>query len=423
MITTDINYLSSKQQGIPDEVIAAVKGIVSDVKERGDEAVLEYTEKFDRVRIEKSELKVGWQEMRRAYNATPESLRSALKAASERIRAFQEMQLPEDRAIETAPGVCAGVKHDPIPSVGIYVPGGSASYPSTVLMTAMPAKVAKVGRVALFTPPGRDGRIPDSVLAAAYLAEVDEVFKAGGAQAIAAMAYGTGTIGKVEKIVGPGNIYVTAAKMLVSWDVSIDMPAGPSEVMIYAEGAQRVDWAALDVLAQAEHDPRARAIVVTTDRVFAEALKAEVERMAAGSPRREILEKSLQNAAIVVVADRQEGIKAINMMAPEHLQIVGDDLEEMVAQVRNAGAVFIGETTPVALGDYSAGTNHVLPTMGWARRASPLSVRDFLRTREYIRCTKEGLGSIANDAVIIATAEGLLNHARSVSARLDGGRD
>jgi histidinol dehydrogenase len=183
-----------------------------------------------------------------------------------------------------------------------------------------------------------------------------------------------------------------------------------------------VDWVALDVLAQAEHDPRARAIVVSTDRAFAEALKAEVERMAAGSPRREILEKSLQNAAIVVVADRQEAIKAINMMAPEHLQIVGDDLEEMVAQVRNAGAVFIGETTPVALGDYSVGTNHVLPTMGWARRASPLSVRDFLRTREYIRCTKEGLGSIANDAVIIATAEGLLNHARSVSARLDGGR-
>jgi hypothetical protein len=209
--------------------------------------------------------------------------------------------------------------------------------------------------------------------------------------------------------------------MLVSWDVSIDMPAGPSEVMIYAEGAQRGDWVALDVLAQAEHDPRARAIVVTADRVFAEALKAEVERMAAGSPRREILEKSLQNAAIVVVADRQEAIKAINMMAPEHLQIAGDDLEEMVAQVRNAGAVFIGETTPWALGDYSVGTNHVLPTMGWARRASPLSVRDFLRTREYIRCTKEGLGSIANDAVIIATAEGLLNHARSVSARLDGG--
>ncbi|HRR53907.1 MAG TPA: histidinol dehydrogenase, partial [Candidatus Methanomethylicus sp.] len=417
MIITDINYLSSKQQGIPDEVIAVVKGIVSDVKERGDEAVLEYTEKFDRVRIDKSELKVGWQEMRRAYGATPESLRSALKAASDRIRAFQEMQLPEDRAIETAPGVSAGVKHDPISSVGIYVPGGSAAYPSTVLMTAMPAKVAKVGRVALFTPPGRDGRIPDSILAAAYLAEVDEVFKAGGAQAIAAMAYGTGTIRRVEKIVGPGNIYVTAAKMLVSWDVSIDMPAGPSEVMIYAEGVQRADWVALDVLAQAEHDPRARAIVVTANRVFAEALKAEVERMAVGSPRREILERSLQNAAILVVADRQEAIKAINMMAPEHLQIVGDDLEEMVAQVRNAGAVFIGETTPVALGDYSVGTNHVLPTMGWAKRASPLSVRDFLRTREYIRCTKEGLGSIANDAVIIATAEGLLNHARSVSAR------
>ncbi len=422
MIIKDSDYILSKPQGIPDEVVAVVKEIVSNVKARGDEALLEYTERFDHVRIEKSGLKVSWQEMRRAYNATPEGLRSSLKGVSERIRAFQEMQLPEDRLIETAPGVQAGVKHDPIPSVGIYVPGGSAAYPSTVLMTAMPAKVAKVGRIALFTPPGRDGRVPDSILAAAYLAEIDEVFKVGGAQAIAAMAYGTPTIRNVEKIVGPGNVYVTAAKMLVSWDVAIDMPAGPSEIMIYAEGGERADWIALDVLAQAEHDPRARAIVVTTDRAFAETVNAEVQRMAAVSPRRDILERSLQNAAIVVVADRKEAIKAINTMAPEHLQIVGDDVEEMVAQVRSAGAVFIGNMTPVALGDYSAGTNHVLPTMGWAKRASPLSVRDFLRTREYLRCTKEGLESIANDAIVIATSEGLLNHARSVSARLDGGR-
>ncbi len=422
MIIADLNYVSSEQQGVPDEVVATVKAIVSDIKARGDEAVLEYTEKFDRVRMGKSDLKVSWQDMRRAYSEVPESLRSALKSVSERIRAFQEMQLPEDRSIETAPGVRVGVRHDPVPSVGIYVPGGSAAYPSTVLMTAIPAKVAKVGRVALFTPPGRDGKIPDSVLAAAYLAEVDEVFKIGGAQAIAAMAYGTDTIGKVEKIVGPGNIYVTAAKMLVSWDVAIDMPAGPSEVLIYAEGAERADWIALDILAQAEHDPRAKAMVVTMDRAFAERVKEDVERMAASSPRREILEKSLQNAAIIVVEDRQEAIKVINRMAPEHLQIVGDDLEEMIAQVRNAGAVFIGEETPVALGDYSAGTNHVLPTMGWAKRASPLSVRDFLRTREYVRCTKEGLNSIAEDAATIATSEGLLNHARSVSARLNGGQ-
>ncbi len=422
MIITDIkNYSAVKQQGIPDEVNATVRGIVADVRERGDEALREYTERYDRVQVGEAELKVSWQEMRRAYGEIPDSLRSALKRASERIRAFQEMQLPEDCSIETAPGVRVGVKYDPVPSVGIYVPGGSAAYPSTVLMTVVPAKVAKVGRVSLFTPPGKDGKVPNAVLAAAYLAEVDEVFMVGGAQAIAAMAYGTSAIRKVEKIVGPGNIYVTAAKMLVSGDVAIDMPAGPSEVLIYAEGAVKTEWIAFDMLAQAEHDPRARVTLVTADRALAEKVKSDVERLATESTRREILDKSLQQATLLVVEDREAAIRAINEVAPEHLQIIGDDTGEVLAQIRNAGAVFIGELTPVALGDYSAGTNHVLPTMGWAKRASPLSVRDFLRTHEYIKCTREGLEAVAEDTVVMAMSEGLMNHAKSVTVRLQKG--
>lgn len=422
MIITDVkNYPAAERQGIPDEVNLVVKGIVNDVRKRGDQALVEYTERFDRVKLGESELKVGWQELRRAYGEIPEALRSALKRSSERIRAFQEMQLPEDCSIETAPGVRVGVKHDPVPSVGVYVPGGSAAYPSTVLMTAIPAKVAKVGRVALFTPPGKDGKVPNAVLAAAYLAEVDEVFMVGGAQAIAAMAYGTRTVRKVEKIVGPGNIYVTAAKMLVSGDVAIDMPAGPSEVLIYAEGKVNAEWIAFDMLAQAEHDPRARVVFIATDRALAEMVKSDVERLAKESARKEILDKSLQQATLLVAANREEALSIINDIAPEHLQLIGDDVGEVLTQVRNAGAVFIGELTPVALGDYTAGTNHVLPTMGWAKRASPLSVRDFLRTREYIKCSREGLEAIAEDTVVMATSEGLMSHARSVAARLQKG--
>ncbi|MDD1766384.1 MAG: histidinol dehydrogenase [Candidatus Methanomethyliaceae archaeon] len=400
-------------------ILRAVGEIIRDVRTRGNAAILAYTEKFDGVRLSEGGLRVDQGELERAYRAIPEALRRALSNSAQRIRMFQERQMLEGFSIETAPGIEVGVIFDPVQSAGFYIPGGRAAYPSTVLMTALPAKVAGVDRRVLFTPPGRNGEVPMTILAAAHLAGVDEVYRVGGAQAIAAMAYGTSTIGKVEKIVGPGNIYVTAAKMIVSSEVGVDMPAGPSEVLIYAEDTDRADWIAADIMAQAEHDPMARALLVTPNRTLAKKVKERVEREALSAPRRDILDKSLSKAVIIVAEDRGEGTVIINEVAPEHLELIGSGSEEVLSRVRNAGAVFIGDYTPVAIGDYAAGTNHVLPTMGWSKRASPLSVRDFLRAREYVRCTKGGLRAIGEDVRTLAVAEGLLNHARSIEVRLN----
>jgi len=408
----------SRGRGIPESVVASAGTIVNEVRLRGDDALLEFTDKFDGVRLGAADLRVGQKELKGAYESIPSRLRIALEQSAERIRSFQELQLPEALAMETAPGVTVGVAFDPLESAGIYVPGGKAEYPSTVLMTAIPAKVAGIRRIVIFTPPGKGGKIPEAIMAAAYLAGADEVYRAGGAQAIAAMAYGTKTVRRVEKIVGPGNIYVQAAKMLVSRDVAVDMPAGPSEVLIYAEERGREEWIAADMLAQAEHDPEARAMLITPDNDLASEVEGIVEDRASRAPRREILEKSMLESMIVVVKNREEGIEAINEAAPEHLQLMGRCCDDVLKGVRNAGAVFLGDYFTVALGDYSAGTNHVLPTMGWARRASPLSVRDFLRSREFVRCSKEGIGAIGGDAVVIGKAEGLLNHARSVELRM-----
>jgi histidinol dehydrogenase len=408
----------SRREGIPSSILKAVGEIIRDVRTRGNVAILSFTEKFDGVSLSEDMLRLDQSELERAYRAIPERLRRALRNSAERIRMFQERQMPEGFYIETAPGVEVGVTFDPVQSAGFYIPGGSAAYPSTVLMTALPAKVAGVDRRVLFTPPRRDGEVPLAILAAAYLAGVDEVYRVGGAQAIAAMAYGTSTIGKVEKIVGPGNIYVTAAKMIVSMDVGVDMPAGPSEVLIYSEDDNRADWIAADIMAQAEHDPMARAFLVTPNKTLAKKVKEKVEREALSAPRRDILDRSLSQAAIIVAEDRREGIVIINEVAPEHLQIIGSGSEEVLSRVRNAGAVFMGDYTPVAIGDYTAGTNHVLPTMGWSKRASPLSVRDFLRAREYVRCTKEGLRAVGEDGRTLAVSEGLLNHARSIEIRM-----
>lgn len=408
----------SRREGIPNSILRVVGEIIRDVRTRGNTAILDYTEKFDGVRLSQDRLRLDQSELERAYRQIPEALRRALSNSAERIRIFQERQMPEGFSIETAPGVEVGVTFDPVQSAGFYIPGGRAAYPSTVLMTALPAKVAGADRRVLFTPPGRDGEVPMAILAAANMAGVDEVYRVGGAQAIAAMAYGTSTIGKVEKIVGPGNIYVTAAKMIVSSQVGVDMPAGPSEVLIYSEETDKADWITADIIAQAEHDPMARALLVTPNRVLAKIVKEKVEREALSAPRRDILDRSLSQAIVIVAKDRGQGIAIINEVAPEHLELVGGGSEEVSTEVRNAGAVFIGDYTPVAIGDYTAGTNHVLPTMGWSKRASPLSVRDFLRAREYVKCTKEGLRLIAEDGRTLAVAEGLLNHARSIEIRL-----
>lgn len=414
----DGSTFESRLFTVPPDVMASVRAIVEDVRRRGDSAITEYTEKFDRIRIEADDFRVDGEEMRRAFLNAPDSLKGALERSARRIAAFQDAQMPENVSLEVEEGVTIRAAFDPLESAGIYVPGGSAAYPSTVLMAAVPAKVAGVKRRALFTPPRREGGVPQNILAAAYLAEVDELYGIGGAQAISAMAYGTRTIRKVEKIVGPGNIYVTAAKMAVSQDVAVDMPAGPSEVLIYAESSARAEWIVADLVAQAEHDPRAKAMLVTTSRELAAEVSSKFNEACRSCERKEILQGSCNEALAIVVPDRQRGVDLINSIAPEHLQLVGSGAEEVASLIRNAGAVFIGDYAPVPLGDYAAGTNHVLPTMGWAKRASPLSVRDFLKWKEFIRCTEEGFRRIADDAMVLASSEGLPNHANAISLRL-----
>ncbi|MEM4157156.1 MAG: histidinol dehydrogenase [Candidatus Methanomethylicaceae archaeon] len=409
-----------RPEGVPEQVMESVRRIISDVKKRGDAALLEYTERFDGIKLSAQEIMVDLQDMKKAYDSAPEGLKKSIINSAERIKKFQERQLPEPFTIETAPGVSVGVRFRPISSAGVYIPGGRAAYVSTVLMTVLPAKVAGVGDCAVFTPPKEGGRVPDTILAAAYLSGADRIYRVGGPQAIAAMAYGTESIGRVEKIVGPGNIYVTAAKMLVSWDVAIDMPAGPSELVIYSdlEDARTCELLAADLLAQAEHDPRAKVILITPNREVAKQVEGFVEGGAGKFGKEEILGESLSNACIVLVRDRQEAIKLINEIAPEHLELVCEDVEGILNEVVNAGAIFVGEYSPVAIGDYTVGTNHVLPTMGWAKRASPLSVRDFLKASEVVRCTKEGLLGVGADGRTLAEAEGMPYHANSITLRM-----
>jgi len=413
------DYAPERGGGIPPGIMDSVNSIIAGVRTGGDRALLDYTKRFDGVELSRSDLEVEGGELDAALEDTGRDLRSALENSARRIREFQKIQMPSPVSREMAPGVMARVAYDPIESAGLYVPGGRAAYPSTVLMTAIPAKVAGVGRVVVCSPPGRDGDIPGIILAAAKIAGADRVFKAGGAQAISAMAYGTETIPHVEKIFGPGNIYVTAAKFAVSGDVAIDLPAGPSDVLIYAEGSgERVSRLVVaDILAQSEHDPMAKSLLVTPSRDLAISVSRLIEPWEIRGG--EVLEKSLRGGAIIMVKDREEGIKAINSIAPEHLQLLCSGRDDMLRAVRNAGAVFVGEYSPVALGDYTAGTNHVLPTMGWAKRASPLSVRDFMRSREYLSCSRSGFEAIARDAMKLAEAEGLMRHAESIRIRLE----
>lgn len=415
------DYVPEQGRGIPPEVVDSVTSIVAGVRQGGDVALLEYTRRFDGVNLNPEELEVDGGELDIALESLPGPLRDALENSARRIRDFQRLQMPKAVSSEMAPGVTAGVVFDPIESAGLYIPGGRAAYPSTVLMTAIPGKVAGVGSLIMCTPPGKDGKVPAAILAAAKLAGVDRVFRAGGAQAIAAMAYGTETVPAVEKIFGPGNIFVTAAKFSVSRDVAIDLPAGPSDILIYAEedGASLIKWVVWDMLAQSEHDPMARSVLVTPSRQLAERVDRMIGGLDVGVGT--ALEVSLRGGTIVVVKDREEGIRAINSIAPEHLQLLCSGAEEVMKGVRNAGAVFLGEYSPVALGDYTAGTNHVLPTMGWSKRASPLSVRDFLRSREYLKCSREGFMAICRDALELAEAEGLKRHAESIRIRLGEG--
>ncbi len=408
--------LLSRGQDV-QSVMATVVEIVDDVQERGDDALRDHTERLDGVRVGKLEVSEG--EMEKAGDEVPEKLKKALEIAVENIAAFHHQQLDWDLWMtEIIPGAMAGQMIVPLESVGAYVPGGRAAYPSSALMTVVPAKVAGVDRVAVCTPPGKEGKVNPLTLVAAEMAGADEIYRVGGVQAVAAMAFGTESIPPVQKIVGPGNVYVTAAKLLLRSTVEIDMPAGPSEVLILADYSAEPEVLASDMIAQAEHDPQSISVLVTDDEDLAIATKVEVEKQAREAARREIVNKSLKRSAILTAASMEEAIGFSNSFAPEHLEIVVRDPMAVLGKIRNAGSVFLGPYTPVAAGDYASGTNHVLPTSGYARVFSGLNVDSFLKKITVQQISKEGLGLLKDAITILAEAEGLDAHAESVRKRL-----
>lgn len=399
-------------------IMPTVRKIVEDVKKRGDEALLEYSSRLDRVKLSRKQLQVSKKEIREAYKKIDPEIVDAIKKAAKAIEKFHLGQLPNERMMKLQSGIKAGQLVRPLEKVGAYVPGGLARYPSSLLMAVVPARVAGVKNIIVCSPPKIDGEIDPMTLVAADVAGVDEVFRVGGAQAIAAMAYGTATIPRVDKIVGPGNIYVTAAKHVTSADVEIDFAAGPSEVLILADSSAAPDYIAVDLLAQAEHDPAAAAVLVTTSEKLAREVSELVQTMLKGSPRREIMLKSLNKYGRAVVAnDLNEAIEFVNDYAPEHLQIMVERPNQVLRLVKNAGAIFVGAYAPVAAGDLAVGPNHILPTGGAARRRSGLSVLDFVKLPTVQVLTKQGLKRVASVAEMLAEAEGLPGHAQSIRRR------
>ena len=397
-------------------VEAAVADIIAAVRARGDQAVLDFTQRFDGVRPEP--MLVSQQEVEEAFAAVEPEFLAVLEQAAQNIRAFHSRQVRNSFVIADRPGIVLGQKVTPIEKVGIYVPGGTAAYPSTVLMDTIPAKIAGCPRIVMVTPPGKDGKLNPAILAAAKIAGVDAVYKGGGAQAIAALAYGTESIPKVDKIVGPGNAFVAEAKKQVFGRVSIDMIAGPSEILVIADGKSDPAHVAADMLSQAEHDKLASAVLVTDSAVLAEAVSAELERQLPLLPRRDIARASIDNCGKIIVADSlMDGIAIANEIAPEHLELMVDDPFAYLDAVKNAGSIFLGRSCPEALGDYFAGPNHTLPTSGTARFSSPLSVDDFVKKSQFTYYTADALSQAADSIARFAEKEGLQAHGKSVLIR------
>jgi histidinol dehydrogenase len=411
-------FLASKREDAAD-VEEAARAIIAEVAAWGDEALVAYTRKFDRVDVEASGLRVTRAEIDDAYTSCDPAARDALAFARDRIDAYHRRQVPRDERFTDALGVELGWRWTAIAAVGLYVPGGTAAYPSSVLMNAVPAKVAGVPRLVMVVPaPG--GRLNPLVLAAAKLAGVDEIYRVGGAQAVAALAHGTATIAPVDKIVGPGNAYVAAAKRLVFGKVGIDMIAGPSEVLILAGSGANPDWIAADLLAQAEHDTAAQPILITDDPALAGDVERAVEAQLATLPRAEVARASWGNfGAVIRVSLLDDAVPLIDAVAPEHLEIIADDAERLVTKIRNTGAIFIGPHTPEAIGDYVAGSNHVLPTARSARFSSGLGVLDFMKRTSVLKCGPEQLARLGPAAIALGEAEGLGAHARSIAIRLN----
>ncbi len=411
--------LLAMKREVSQDVDEAVRAIIADVATRGDAAVIDYTRRFDGLALTSGTLRIAPSEIEEALARCDAKTLAALETAKARIEAFHRRQRPEDLAFTDDLGVTLGWRWTAVEAVGLYVPGGTASYPSSVLMNAVPAKVAGVPRIVMAVPSPR-GELNPLVLAAAHLAGVDEVYRIGGAQAVAALALGTATIAPVAKIVGPGNAYVAAAKRRVFGTVGIDMIAGPSEVLVLADGSANPAWIAADLLAQAEHDTAAQSVLITDDAALADAVERAVEAQLKTLPRADIAGASWRDfGAVIVVGRLAEALPIIDRFAPEHLEVMAEDADSLAAGVRNAGAIFLGGHTPEAIGDYVGGSNHVLPTARSARFSSGLGVLDFMKRTSILRCGPEGLRALAPAAIALGEAEGLDAHARSVAIRLN----
>jgi histidinol dehydrogenase len=402
-----------------EDVAVAARGIIADVRRRGDDALVELTNKFDRAGVTKDSLKLSVAEIDAALTQVSQSQLTAIETAAQRIESYHKRQMPQDMRYIDEAGAQLGWRWTSVDSVGLYVPGGTASYPSSVLMNAIPAKVAGVGRVVMVTP-ASGGKLNPLVLAAAKRAGVSDIYRIGGAQAVAALAYGTKTIAAVDKVVGPGNAYVAAAKREVFGQVGIDSIAGPSEILIIADAGNDPDWIAADLLSQAEHDASSQSILITNDATFADKVAAAARAQLATLPRKEIAEKSWNaNGAIIVVKNLDDALPLSDAFAPEHLEIATADPESLLKKVRHAGAIFLGRYTPEAMGDYIAGPNHVLPTSRTARFSSGLSVLDFMKRTTILGLDAKSIAAIGPDALTLAESEGLDGHARSIAARLN----
>jgi histidinol dehydrogenase len=414
----DFAGLLAAREAEATNVDAIVAAILEDVRRRGDTALVEYTNRFDRVSFTAADLRVTKGEIAAAVGQVPKKTLAALRLAARRIEEYHRRQMPKPFRYRDTAGLTLGARWTPIDAAGLYVPGGTAAYPSSVLMNAVPAKVAGVKRLVI-TVPAPDGKLNPLVLAAARIAGVDEIYRVGGAQAIAALAYGTAIIARVDKITGPGNAYVAAAKRMVFGTVGIDLIAGPSEVVVVADARNDPRWIAVDLLAQAEHDEAAQSVLITDAPRFADAVAGAVEDELARLPRAAIARASWRrHGAIIVVRRLTDAVALIDRLAPEHLQLAIDKPDALAAKVRHAGAIFLGRHAPEALGDYLAGPNHVLPTSGTARFSSGLGVFDFLKRTSLMGCGATGLRTIGQAAVTLAEAEGLAAHARSVALRL-----
>jgi histidinol dehydrogenase len=402
----------------PPEVDAAVREVLAAVRAQGLEALLRYSREFDRVELTQTTLRVTAEEIAAGAAQCSADVREAIAFAARRIAAYHERQRPADVRFVDEVGVELGWRWTSLDSVGVYVPGGRAAYPSTVLMNVMPAKVAGVGRIAMVTPPGR---LQPAVLAAAEIAGVTEIWRVGGAQAVAALAYGAGPIVPVDKIVGPGNAYVAAAKRQVYGVVGIDALAGPSEIVVVSDRSSDPAWIAADLLSQAEHDPAAQSILITDDEAFAQAVEAELERQVRALPTHEAAQASLENHGATIIAPLDEAPALVDLIAPEHVEFAIDDPERLADRVRHAGAIFLGRYAPEAVGDYVAGSNHVLPTSRAARFSSGLSIYDFLKRTSIVKCDEAAFAILGPHTVALADAEGLPAHARSAAIRLGRG--